>query len=70
MEKEKEQLFNLDKSWTEAYDYLAGAHKFQYLAIKKIRETELRFQRGTEPDKLVLQSLELAKEIILNLKLE
>jgi hypothetical protein len=48
--------------------YINGAKKFQNLAIKCIRKQEKRFQRGTEPDKLVLQSLELAREILLNLK--
>jgi hypothetical protein len=68
MKKEIEPIYNLHESWWECWDYISGAKKFQNLAIECIREQEKRFQRGTEPDKLVLQSLELAREILLNLK--
>ena len=68
MNKEIEPSYNLHESWWKAWDYINGAKKFQSLAIESIKEQEKLFQRGTEPDKLVLQSLELAREILLNLK--
>ena len=68
MKIEKNNKYNLHESWAECWDYISGAEKFQNLAIECIREQEKRFQRGTETDKLVLKSLELSREIILNLK--
>jgi hypothetical protein len=44
--------------------------KFQTTALIKLRDTESKFQRGTESDKIVLMALEIAKEILLNVKYE
>lgn len=60
---------NLHESWFKC-DNKKEVEKFQTMALIKLRETEKRFQRKTESDNIVLMALEIAREILLNIKYE
>lgn len=60
---------NLHNSWLECSNR-REVERFQNSALIKLREQEKLFRRGTKTDAIALGVLELAREILLNLKYE